>query len=593
MIPIVGPDAPCRVVNNLFIHNPKLEGIAVAEPGKSPSLVMRSRFYQLLGTQYGYNLYMGRPVSLVMNCHPLVVQYEEPITEVSIQAMNRAEEELYDGVLVAQEEALHGFVSIRRLLLEVADIRAEMAVFMNALTGLPGNRIIDDRLQQSTRQKCFSMLYIDLDHFKSYNDSYGFKMGDGLIQATASLLREQFSGQGSFLGHIGGDDFIAILNHHEYQDSCDKVIEGFEQMKQSFYNDEDLKNNYVRGENRSGSFGAIPLVSISIAVVTNQQREFDSMDEIVDEATRMKKMQVPSGQHLLCQFVVTAEHFVQRPSIARAKRNAQYSCHRWCDIHHLNVSEIIARPYPFSRKYCIAPISLFIRSVAVSGVFDAMLLQVDNRWPVQSLIKGKIALGLYHGECGLTRVQGGQFLLPVDAIDSIGRIPHSTSDSVQGERFRFFIPRPAMQISRSAAALEISPPFHDAILLENQSSRMQKVVQMYLVPDIKLSMIPKYSYHRILLNACFIDGLHNLPDSMIHPKNNLLYLFAVCSMSMLGIVQINQMQHKQIGSLPLDRIHRTSGREIIQIRLFNSLSDPAVLQLHLQTIKRTSTLQYL
>lgn len=290
MIPIVGPDAPCRVVNNLFIHNPKLEGIAVAEPGKSPSLVMRSRFYQVLGTQYGYNLYMGRPVSLVMNCHPLVVQYEEPITEVSIQAMNRAEEELYDGVLVAQEEALHGFVSIRRLLLEVADIRAEMAVFMNALTGLPGNRIIDDRLQQSTRQKCFSMLYIDLDHFKSYNDSYGFKMGDGLIQATASLLREQFSGQGSFLGHIGGDDFIAILNHHEYQDSCDKVIEGFEQMKQSFYSDEDLKNNFVRGENRSGSFGAIPLVSISIAVVTNQQREFDSMDEIVDEATRMKKI---------------------------------------------------------------------------------------------------------------------------------------------------------------------------------------------------------------------------------------------------------------------------------------------------------------
>lgn len=289
-IPIVEPDTKCGYVNNLFVHNPKLEGIAVVGGEISPALVMRSRFYQRLGTQYGYNLYMGRSVSLVMNNHPLVVQYDEPITEVSIQAMSRVEEELYDGVLVAQEKCLRGFVSIRRLLLEVADIRAEMAVFMNALTGLPGNRIIDDRLQQSTNQTCFSVLYIDLDHFKSYNDSYGFKMGDALIQSTAALLRDQFSGQGSFLGHIGGDDFIAILNHHDYQFSCSKVIEGFEKMKQSFYSAEDLKNNFVKGEKRSGIYGVIPLVSISIAVVTNLNCSFQSMDQIVEEATRMKRI---------------------------------------------------------------------------------------------------------------------------------------------------------------------------------------------------------------------------------------------------------------------------------------------------------------
>lgn len=261
----------------------------VGEDG-SPSLLMRSRFYQLLGTQYGYNIYMGRPVMLVVNCSPLVVDWEEPITEVSIRAMNRAEDELYDGVLVMREGSLYGFVSIRRLLLEVANIRAEMAIFLNPLTGLPGNRIIEDRLRQSTGQEHFSVLYIDLDHFKSYNDSYGFKMGDSLIQATASLLREQFSGQGSFLGHIGGDDFIAILNHHNYQFACSKVIEGFEKMKKDFYSKEDIKNNYVMGEGRSGISGPIPLVSISIAVVTNLSRSFESMDQVVDEATRMKKI---------------------------------------------------------------------------------------------------------------------------------------------------------------------------------------------------------------------------------------------------------------------------------------------------------------
>jgi len=289
-IPIVTPETTCGIINNLFKHNPKLEGIAVVGEDNKLALLMRTRFYQLLGTEYGYNLYMGRPVTLVMNSTPLVVHYDEPITEVSIRAMNRAEKELYDGVLVIRDGHLYGFVSIRSVLLEVANIREEMAIFLNPLTGLPGNRIIEDRLQQSTRLKQCSVLYIDLDHFKSFNDSYGFKMGDSLIQATADLLREQFSGHDTFLGHIGGDDFIAILSHHNYQLPCSNVIEEFEKLKQRFYNEEDLTNNYVIGESRSGIFGPIPLVSISIAVVTNLNFPFQSMEQIVEEATRMKKM---------------------------------------------------------------------------------------------------------------------------------------------------------------------------------------------------------------------------------------------------------------------------------------------------------------
>jgi diguanylate cyclase (GGDEF)-like protein len=289
-IPIVSPTTTCDVINKMFKNNPKLEGIAVVGEDNNPALLMRPRFYQLLGTEYGYNLYMGRPVILVMNSNPLVVNFDEQITDVSIRAMNRAEEELYDGVLVIQEGRLHGFVSIRRVLLEVANIRVEMAIFMNPLTGLPGNRIIEEKLQQSTRLHQCSVIYIDLDHFKSFNDSYGFKMGDSLLQATADLLREQFSGHDTFLGHIGGDDFIAILDHHNYEFPCSKVIEGFEKMKQDFYNTEDITNNYVIGETRSGIFGPIPLVSISIAVVTNRNRSFQSMDQIVEEATRMKKI---------------------------------------------------------------------------------------------------------------------------------------------------------------------------------------------------------------------------------------------------------------------------------------------------------------
>ncbi|WP_260865788.1 diguanylate cyclase domain-containing protein [Paenibacillus xylanexedens] len=235
-IPVITSDTKCEAVYRLFRSNPNLEGVAIVGAEGMPSLLMRARFFQQIGTQYGYNLYMGRPVELVMNNGPLVVDYMEQITDVSIQAMNRSEEELYDLVLVTSKGALSGAISIRRLLLAVADVRAEMASFMNPLTGLPGNRIIDDRLCQSYLLERFSVLYLDLDYFKSYNDSYGFKMGDALIQATADLLRQYFTVPEAFLGHIGGDDFIVILNHHEFRKDCEEVIAGFEELKREFYN---------------------------------------------------------------------------------------------------------------------------------------------------------------------------------------------------------------------------------------------------------------------------------------------------------------------------------------------------------------------
>uniref|UniRef100_UPI00406D116D GGDEF domain-containing protein n=1 Tax=Paenibacillus sp. FSL R7-0652 TaxID=2921687 RepID=UPI00406D116D len=298
-IPVVLPETKCDALYQLFTSNPNLEGAAVTGK-KGISLMMRTRFFQQIGTQYGYNLYMGRPVKLLMNVNALVVDYSEQITDVSVAAMKREEADLYDLVLVTSGERFHGAVSIRRLLLAVADVRAEMASFMNPLTGLPGNRIIDDRLVQVLQQDQFSVLYIDLDQFKSYNDSYGFKMGDDLIQATAGLLREHFGVSEGFLGHIGGDDFIVILNHHQYKQVCEEVISRFEKLKQSFYNEQDWSNQYVIGEGRSGLNRPIPLVSVSIAVVTNLYQRYGNINQIVHEAAGVKKSCKSINGSIIC-----------------------------------------------------------------------------------------------------------------------------------------------------------------------------------------------------------------------------------------------------------------------------------------------------
>ncbi|MDQ0193149.1 GGDEF domain-containing protein [Paenibacillus wynnii] len=288
-IPHIPRNSKCEFVDHIFKSNPRLQGVVVYDNGHPIALIMRIRFYQQIGTLYGYTLFMGRSIELLMDKHPLVVQYKTAITEVSKLAMNRKEENLYDYVIVTHEGQLFGAVSVRDLLLNFAEIQAVAASFLNPLTGLPGNLSISEWLVKSLLQDQFSVLYIDLDHFKAYNDTYGFKEGDRMLQSTAEILKHCTLRLGGFLGHIGGDDFIIFLKDYNYLESCKTIIREFETMVKSFYHEQHLVQRYVLTESRSGKMEEIPLVSISVAVVTNRSRKFDSIEDISGEAARIKK----------------------------------------------------------------------------------------------------------------------------------------------------------------------------------------------------------------------------------------------------------------------------------------------------------------
>lgn len=287
-IPLLPADAKCGEADAIFRGNPSLQGIAVVCSGRPTALIMRNRFYQQLGTLYGYNLYMGRPIGLLMDNEPLVVDYGILITDVSRAAMNRTEDRLYDYVLVTLSERMYGAVSVRDLLLNFAEIKAETATALNPLTGLPGNRNIEEWMRASLGNERFAVLYVDLDHFKVYNDTYGFKEGDRLIAKTADILRTALAGDG-LLGHIGGDDFIAILSHYGYEDKCRDILNAFDDEIAGFYSPLHYREGYVVGEDRSGVTGRFPLVTLSIAVVTNRFRTYDSTGELSERAALIKK----------------------------------------------------------------------------------------------------------------------------------------------------------------------------------------------------------------------------------------------------------------------------------------------------------------
>lgn len=288
-VPCISQHAKSKEVDKIFGDNPKLQGIVVSNDNIPMALITRTHFYQNIGTLYGYNLYMGRTIHLITKENPLIVDYMQPITEVSKLAMKRKEEDLYDYVIVTKEMKFLGIVSIQKLLMKLVEIQVEFASFLNPLTGLPGNHIIDGKLNEIIHKEMYSIIYFDLDNFKAYNDTYGFKKGDDLIQATTNLLKKAFNKNDSFLGHIGGDDFIAILNHYDYELTCKKILESFDQLIRNFYNEEHLSRQFVLTENRKGIKEKIPLVSLSIAVVTNKTQPFRNVEKLIEYAAIVKK----------------------------------------------------------------------------------------------------------------------------------------------------------------------------------------------------------------------------------------------------------------------------------------------------------------
>lgn len=288
--PILSFDTSCDQIDQVFQKAPDLQGIVLKDENKGVGLITRTRFYQKIGSRYGYSLYMLKPIELLANRQPLIVDYYTSVIEVSKLAMNRPDEEIYDDIIIVMDGAIIGVVSIKDLLMKAADIQVEFASYLNPLTRLPGNTIINENITEVIMQKKeFSLLYIDLDRFKAYNDYYGFKKGDEVIQLTAEILADALE-KDCFLGHVGGDDYIVILNHYEFNEFCLSVIKRFDEEIKRFYTKKHLDDRFIYIENRSGRMEKIPLVTLSIAVVTNQWKNYDSTEEVIEEATRLKKL---------------------------------------------------------------------------------------------------------------------------------------------------------------------------------------------------------------------------------------------------------------------------------------------------------------
>lgn len=165
---------------------------------------------------------------------------------------------------------------------------------VSPLTGLPGNVQIQAEMKKRLmNREDFAIIYFDLDNFKAYNDVYGFANGDEIIKFTSKVIVDNIhkihSGD-NFIGHIGGDDFVAIVEITNFDKVCQDIIAEFDAKVTDYYAPEDVERGFVEVANRRGIIEQFPLVSISIAVVEVDSRVIRTTLEIGEIGAQVKHM---------------------------------------------------------------------------------------------------------------------------------------------------------------------------------------------------------------------------------------------------------------------------------------------------------------
>ena len=291
--PTVAPEEVVHKVELLFESSDYIPGIVVTDGKKPLGLVMRAQLYYHLGSNYGISLYRSRPIRKLMDVKPLIVSADLPLEAVARLARERKEANLYDLVIVAREERYLGTVSIMNLLNHLTELQIRCAYHANPLTGLPGNLMIEERLKDlvSTNHP-FAVIYLDLDNFKAFNDRYGFEYGDKALLQSARLFSAalaEFGSSNDFLGHIGGDDFVIASTPELAPRLCEAIIKRFDKEIQQLYPQEDLEKGFISVLNRGGQQERFPIMTISIASVTNRQHTYNNYLELGEAAAELKK----------------------------------------------------------------------------------------------------------------------------------------------------------------------------------------------------------------------------------------------------------------------------------------------------------------
>ncbi|MCM8794734.1 MAG: GGDEF domain-containing protein [Candidatus Omnitrophica bacterium] len=215
-----------------------------------------------------------------------------PISELNRATKDIATGNLTQRVSVETEDELGELGKTFNEMSSALVAMRERAENANPLTKLPGNNVIHEEIEKRIKGNVkFVAVYSDLDNFKAFNDKYGIGAGDQAIKLTAKIMRESLKhgAPGDFLGHEGGDDFILLTTPEKAEAVTSYICSEFDKRVREFYSAEDKQQGYIVSKDREGNVKHFPIMTVSLAGVTNAERKLSSYAEVTNICAEIKK----------------------------------------------------------------------------------------------------------------------------------------------------------------------------------------------------------------------------------------------------------------------------------------------------------------
>ncbi|HCI53927.1 MAG TPA: diguanylate cyclase [Gallionella sp.] len=288
----VHPDTSNEQVFERFSSNQALHMIPVVKNGLPVGLINRYQFIDSYSKPFQREL-LGKKAcnKFIPATTPLLVEKNMPIEELSHFLAEADNRYFADGFIITENNRYIGVASGQDLLRELTRMQIESARYANPLSLLPGNVPINEHIERLLRANTsFVACYCDLDHFKPFNDTYSYRKGDEMIQLTGRLLNWACDHKQDFIGHIGGDDFILLMQSRDWKARCEQALRSFEQAASLLFKEEHLISGGYTSEGRDGQMHFHPLTSLSIGAISVSPGQFISHHEVSAAMSSAKKM---------------------------------------------------------------------------------------------------------------------------------------------------------------------------------------------------------------------------------------------------------------------------------------------------------------
>ena len=288
--------APCADIHTtndqlsvLFLQNPELHSIAVVDQGRPLALVNRHQFMTHYATQYYREVHGRKPCLANANHAPRLVERDHNVDELVGILTSQDQRYLTEGFIVTENGRYIGLGTGEQLVRSVTEVRLEAARHANPLTFLPGNIPISQHIERLMDADAdFVACYADLNHFKPFNDHYGYWRGDEMIRLVAKLALAHCDAKRDFVGHVGGDDFIFLFQSSDWVLRCEAIVQEFAERALALFDDAARQAGGIYAEDRQGVARFFPFTTLSIGAVRIQRGQYGHAEEVANAAALAK-----------------------------------------------------------------------------------------------------------------------------------------------------------------------------------------------------------------------------------------------------------------------------------------------------------------